>query len=994
MPGVTPEVRHTVSTFWLCALALALTVPAAGVSETFGSLDEAERIYRQTGPQAALPHFESLAEEFRDSGEEESLARTIGFIGEIRWRTGDYEVADDLLRQALALHRSHGSRVLEARTLNVLGLLQWDLGQLDEAQATFREGSVIAEEEGDRRLQGALINNSGLVLDERGSYDASLAQYRQALELYRDESFPRGEGDTLGNMGGVYLILGRYRQALDHYQQALAISEQLASAISLSQDHGNLGLACLGLGRVDQALTHLDAAIEQATASGMQQDQAYWLRHRGNAQVLKGLHDKGLESHRTAIDLYEKIGAGTERVEALHDIGQLHLVLGDTVTARNRFLESMELARSIGLSRAITLNMMALGDLQASHGDLEAAAALYAQAAERARESGELAQWTDALLRLAAAWREQDRLDEAETAARQALDIAVETAAAGRHAQALYALAELARLQDLNPDALKLYREADELLESVPDVELRWRVLHGQGLSEFSTGDPAAAVRSLQEAIGVIEGVRDRLEQERFRAGYLQDKFQVYVDLVRIQLEAGLSEDAFSTAERLRSRSYLDLLEGAEASNSTQAENLDEFELRERILTLRRALATERDLPRMEQRQPAIRVYSQELFEAEQEYQAMLDERRRGRPVHGLDRVPTYADVGARLRSDEALVEYVVGQDNIMLFLLTAQEIYTHVIPLRRQDLDNKVELLRNLVSRQDDERWKKPAGSLSGLLLDPLTASGRLEPVRHLYLVPHGTLNYLPFALLPLNGQDGGRPIIESLTLAYLPTAAALLTAGGDSVQGEGLLAVAPERTRLRYADEEALVINALMETRSKVLIGSEATESAFKLEAAGYRMLHLATHGYFNKLNPMLSGLELESDAANDGQLELHEILNLDLNADLVTLSACQTGLGSGFFNEVPAGDDFVGLTRAFLYAGSTSVMATLWQVDDASTLDLMKLFYGRLQQAGTRADKARALAEAQRGLLASNRYRHPYYWAPFVLVGDSQRGSPEQT
>ena len=120
-------------------------------------------------------------------------------------------------------------------------------------------------------------------------------------------------------------------------------------------------------------------------------------------------------------------------------------------------------------------------------------------------------------------------------------------------------------------------------------------------------------------------------------------------------------------------------------------------------------------------------------------------------------------------------------------------------------------------------------------------------------------------------------------------------------------------------------------------------------------------------------------------DGILTAEEIVGLDLrNTELVTLSACETGLGAGFFAEIPAGDDFVGLTRAFLQAGSSSVLATLWEVDDRSTVDLMKYFYRRLEEPGAKHDKAVALANAQQTLRSSGKYKHPYYWAPFVLVG----------
>ena len=167
-----------------------------------------------------------------------------------------------------------------------------------------------------------------------------------------------------------------------------------------------------------------------------------------------------------------------------------------------------------------------------------------------------------------------------------------------------------------------------------------------------------------------------------------------------------------------------------------------------------------------------------------------------------------------------------------------------------------------------------------------------------------------------------------------------------------------------------------------SRLLIGRRATETSFKRLAGNYDFLHLATHGYLNSYAPLLSALELEPDRENDGRLEVLEILQLRLHARLVTLSACETELGSGYFSEIPAGDEFVGLTRAFLSAGARAVVASLWEVDDRSTYDLMVRFYRDLRGA----DDASALAKAQRELVVrGGRFRHPYYWAPFVLVGN---------
>jgi CHAT domain-containing protein len=193
-------------------------------------------------------------------------------------------------------------------------------------------------------------------------------------------------------------------------------------------------------------------------------------------------------------------------------------------------------------------------------------------------------------------------------------------------------------------------------------------------------------------------------------------------------------------------------------------------------------------------------------------------------------------------------------------------------------------------------------------------------------------------------------------------------------------MLAMAPANTRLVYTQQESQSVSQYFPTQHKVLLGNQATESSFKRLAGQYDVIHLATHGYFNKLNPLLSGVMLEPDAEEDGRMEVHEILGLRLNATLVTLSACDTALGTGYFADIPAGDDLIGLTRAFLYAGAPSVLASLWEVNDRSAVSLMRDFYGRLRTA----DKVTALAMTQRDLRRRGVYRHPYYWSGFVLVG----------
>ncbi len=825
---------------WLLPLLVvavfAVPVPAAEEPATNSaqqSLDDAEQIYRQEGPEAALPAFKDMVRAFHDSGDSLSEAIAIGFVGEIYWRLGDYPRAGEHLQQALAMKRELGDRLQEAKTLNVLGLLHWDLGEFDQAQACFREGSAIAAELGDKSLQGAILNNLSLVHDELGDYYVSLEQYQRALDLYQGANFPRGEGDTLGNIGGVYLLLGRYQQALDHYQRALAISTQLDSAIAMSQDHGNIGLCYLGLGQTDPALEHLGRAIDLSIQAGMQQDKAFWLLARGNAQLLKGRYDLALEDHRAALALYEQIEGKTESVEALHDMGRLYLMLGDSVSAENHYRRSMELAREIGLSRGVTSNLLALGDLQNRQGQPEAAAELYGGAVERAKESGEMVTWSEGLLRLAAVHRDQQRLAEAAETSVEALEIAQRTGAPGLVARALYEQAELGRLQHKSGAALAGYDEALAVLARSPDPELEWQVRYGKGLALADAGDRAGAITALESAVALIEGIRDRLREERFKAGYVQDKYQVYVDLVRLQLEAGREQEAFSTAERLRARSYLDLVETGLPVEAGSHEELLEFTMQERIRTLREALTEESNRNQPEQRQLAIEVYSQELLAAEQEYQAFLDDRRGVATARPQTQAPSFSHVSASLAADEALVEYVVGSESVMVFVLTRRALVTATMPIRRQDLENKVELVRALIRSQDNEHWKKPAASLSGVLVDPVMASGQMENIHHLYLVPHGNLNYLPFALLPSHGDEDDHRLVEDFTLAYLPTAAALLRDRGASANTSSMLALAPQASRLQFAVEEVRAVEHPVRARFARPVGDIRHRK--QLQAAG---------------------------------------------------------------------------------------------------------------------------------------------------------------
>lgn len=971
-------------------------------------LAQAEALYRTEGPEAALPEFERIAADLQANGDEFGYAVALGMIGECHWRLGNFEQAGPILDDALTRKRALGDRGQEARTLNVTGLLAWHRGDYPAAIEKFEATAAIAREIGDSRLEGAALNNRSLVGDELGDYETSLGRYREALDLFRAADFPRGEGDVLGNIGGVNLLLGRFREAERYYRQALAISEQQQSVMALSQDHGNLAMSLLGQGRTGAALEEFDMAARFAADAGMGRDVAYWQRGKANALSSRGDHDAAIALYRAAIKTYAEIGADPEQVEALFDLGQLYLTLGDAASARAQFDESLELARRIGLARAVTLNLLATGDLALREGDLATARNRYNDTLVRAREAGELGIVTESLLRLAATRLTPDadtgpdsgtgdehvsRREAAAAYAREALDIARQTGARRQEARALFLLGESSLPRDPK-SALAVFDAAGPIAEAAGDPELSWQIHYGRARALMRDARQDAAIDELLAAIAIIESVRERLREQRFRAGYLQDKTQVYVELARLQLRQGYAADAFSTAQRLRASAYLDLVERQDthdSADSASATNAREIEARERIRQLERAIDDEEAREAPERRERAIATFSRALAEAEREYETLLDDRRRSPDPFGRLAAPiTYESLQANLQPGQALLEYLVDRDAVLAFIVTPDALTVRSIAVERRDLVAKIELLRDLLGQPDNDLWMKPAASLAELLIRSLDADAALRSVNTLYLVPHAELNYLPFAVLP----DGDALLVDRFTLSYLPSATTLTLEHKEPDEGPNILVLAPASTRLKHAHSEAAAIDALFQPNSRLLDGAAATETAFRAHAPGYRNLHLATHGFFNRQTPLLSGLELEPDTAHDGRVEVHEILGLDLTAELVTLSACDTGLGSGLFDDVPAGDDFVSLTRAFIYAGSNAVLASLWEVDDRSTELLMTGFYRHLTSGDKSVDKATALAQAQRELRERPDYTHPYFWAAFVLVGDTRELSRSAT
>jgi CHAT domain-containing protein len=542
-----------------------------------------------------------------------------------------------------------------------------------------------------------------------------------------------------------------------------------------------------------------------------------------------------------------------------------------------------------------------------------------------------------------------------------------------------------------------LYRVALARLGDRVAPEVAWRLHAGRASVLRSQGAVDSAAHELRTALAVLAGPSRSLALPERRSAFLADKWDVYAQLAFLERDRGRPGTAFAASESMRAREMLEQLNrGHVTMPAGGAADLvaREQDLRRRIAELTSGEGEGEDgggSLREPDPEGSARASRETLARAQEAYAEVLLEMREAAPRHADLVAPAareWRDVAARLAPDAAFIEYLVSDSAALAFVITTDTLVAVDLGTPRRDLARLVEFARGTIERRGagtDSLWRGPLRQLHQRLIAPIEDAGLLVGKTRLILVAHAELNYLPFAAL-IDGPHQDRFLIERYELAMTPSASVWLALGERRRQAAtgGVLAFAPEPAALPGSQREVAAIERLAHPDARVLTGSDANEDAFRSEAPRARVLHLATSGVLNKANPLFSYVQLARSGDQDGRLEVHEVLGLSLAADLVVLSACQTGLGSGALADVPAGDEWVGLTRAFLHAGAAHVVATLWPVDDWASAALMERFYG---VSGATGDPGHALALAQRAALATPTTMHPFYWAGFVSVGGAQ-------
>ncbi|HMQ33871.1 MAG TPA: CHAT domain-containing protein [Chloroflexaceae bacterium] len=835
-----------------------------------------------------------------------------------------------------ALAQPHTAASTQVGKLMALAML----GRYEEAVACGVAARDALAAHGDEAAVGRIELNLGNIALRRDQYGEAEQHYRAAhARLARAD-----EPALLARVeSGLADVLARRRQidaARALYEQALARAEAVGLAVVQAEAECNLGNLALAQGRYHEALAYLERSRRRYAALELPHESAYADLELAEAYLELNLAPEAAAIFARVIPVFAELGMRSEHAWALAHAGQTALLLGDHEVARRHFAAAGRLFADEGNAVSAALVALFEARLLFSEGRFAEAAARAGGAESTFREAGNSGR---ALL---AAWLRGEALLAAGDAAAARPLLAATLGAA----------------------------------EAAAAPQIAQRCATALGRIAAAAGDVAAAEALLTRAVATIEELRAPLPAEEFRTAFLSDKLSPYAELVRLCLAAGRVPEALAYVEQARSRALVELLSGP-AEGLARPRDPFEAEQIERLTALRqelnwcyqrlgRALAGDGyDPGAVEELQGA----AQEREAAILELTRQIQQRGSGDLVAGapFDLPALQAELGA----ETALVAYYSLDDELLAFVVTAeavrvvrelaseQEIEALVAQLRFQ-----TDALRRAAGRNPSHqaqllrRAQHYLGRLYEALLRPMAG---LVGGRRLAVVPHRALHYVPFHAL----YDGERYVVEEHEICTAPSAAVLHHCLRRPSPGHGRAVFLGVPDALAPSVRDEILAVAPLWPERVTLLDDEATLEALRRHAPEAAILHLACHGQFRSDSPLFSSLRLA-----DGWLTVRDAYGLDLACDLVVLSACETGVSA-----LAAGDELIGLARGFFTAGAPALVVSLWTVDDATTAELMATFYERLR-AGERP--AAALRHAQRAMLA--RHGHPFFWAPFVLMG----------
>jgi len=946
----------------------------------------------------ALDYYHQALPLFQEVGDRSSEASTLANIGSAYSFLGENEKALEYYEQALPILQEVGDRSDEAATLNLMGEVYSERGENQKALDYYERSLTLSQAVGDLTREASTLTGIGSVYSQWGEKEKALDYYDRALSLHQSVGNRAGEANTLNSMGFVYFDLGERQKALDYNNQALLIFQAIGHRAGEAAALQNIGKIYFDWGEQQKALDYYNQALVMNQAIGNLSGQAFTLTSIGAVYTFLGQKQKALNYHEQALLIYQKVGNRRNEAYTLSNIAAVYSDLGDNQKALTYHERALPLFQAVGNRAGEALSLNGIGEFHSKLGEKQKALDYYKQALSIYQEVGDLYGEAYTLSNIGKVYSDLGEQDQALDYYTRALPL--RQAVGDRSGEAL-TLSQLALL----------YRRQNNFTE---------------------------ALTHINTAIDLIEQLRSKIASDDLRMsyfasvqGYYQFQLNLLMQLHQQHPERGYDTQAFNTSERSRARVLLELLyeSNLDIRQGVSPDLLeDEDTLLQTLKNIetRRIATLSRERGNTQEETDALKAEITALDKETDDTLAQLDllkvQLKADNPAYAALQYPeplTLSQVQQQvLDKDSLLLQYAIGEDRSYLWAVTPTEMTVHTLP-GAAELAEAIEPFYSTLetSGNTEDAIAETAKNLSDIILAPVADK---LPGKRLIVVADGELHAIPFAALSEPGKADYTPLIAQHEIVNLPSASAIAISrqqvAGRTPAPKTLAVLAdPVYTsddprlgtgsapsevpieiqrnlrefdlrsvaRLPYTRQEADTLLALVPANQRTAVFDFDADYNWATQAQlnQYRYIHFATHGFANPSQPELSGILLslvnpQGSKRDNGILRLHDIFNLDLPAELVVLSACQTGLGTD-----TNGEGLVGLTRGLMYAGTPRVLVSLWNVNDEKTSILMSKFYRGILEGGL--TPAAALRQAQ--IQMWQEYQDPNLWAAFVLQGE---------
>lgn len=995
---------------WMAPAAQAPPV-SAGTPTVDERLKQASANLDKGNWKAAEAILNPLLEELQQQKDARKKPQASFLLSRAKATQGDYAAAIALNESILTSLQENHNPDLEVEVSNQLGAIYSRIGKLVDAENHFNHALSVATEA--KNSNGVLIAVNGLagVYADRGDFEKSLQSYKQALSLSVSTGNKRRQAAVLNNTGLLYAGVGDYSAAFKEFEKALVLYKELDNPALVAQLLVNLADTYISVGEYLKARDAASEAYRLAQQKALAPLELLALHNLGRTMHYRGDYKAAIDNYLAALALAQATRDARNESDILNSIGETYVRLGDFKKASEYHQRAVDRVRDLNLPgfSGLFLRNVA-GDYAQSH-QLDEAVQTLTQALALSENSKDRRLKGFVTNDLGAIYFEEGDLKKARDYLGQALSVRRDIGDKRGVAETLMHLGITELDLKEYASALHDFDEAIGMAASIGHLETLWRAQYGKARALREQGRKAEAIQTLEDSVEVIEQIRRSVASNApADSFFFANKQAVYETLIALLIESGDHEKAYEYLERAKSKQLQDKIRLTSIPfKSAQVRGLmgEAEDLFDAEANLREQLVREQAKSESLQSSKKIENLSELLASNKSRFFQVVNELRQTHPEYErfvTVKPPSLAKVQRMIPDDTLMLEYFPSNTRLYIFEITNTDFRLRSVAVTRDQLDRLVKSYRSemhgtverlrarMMTRMRHVRGPVPSEvtesslpvvkatvtELYKSLIAPVETDMASKKV--LTIIPSGLLYYLPFPALAKEDNGQLKYLIESKAVSYLSSSDLfdLVFVKTHNDERDNLVAFGNPDGTLPSALDEVERLKQIYPNSKVYMLWEAKKERLFDLPK-GTELLHLATHGRLDSADVNESYIKMASEGAKDqGKLRLSEIYDLPLEkTSLVTLSACETALG-----EKDPGTEIASLAQAFSIAGAPTVVASLWAVYDPSTADIMDEFYRELRKG---LPKVEALQRAQIAVLRNPKYSNPYFWAPFIMLGD---------